>query len=193
MFMDFSYVDMKIWYWMPESSFGYFLGRPIYSMLFGTIYIAGSTVFYLWVKKFFKKDIHINKRGGKIFILISILLFILLSLLKLPAYTRYLPIFTIFVSGIFMLVSKKFVINEPGMLATILTTMVFSIVWNNIARIYGIYDWHRESIFGYIFGMPFDEYLFAILVTPTIIITYTSLDSLTHKSIFQRFKELFIH
>lgn len=178
MFMEFTYSEMDIWYWVPESSIGYFLARPIEDILFATILITAPVVFYHWISRFFKKTIYLSKKTGLILLISAGLFLIIFETFQVPTYTKYLPIFSLFVVGLLLINIPQITIKPFSVLSTTATVLLFSFIWNNLARIYNIWGWNQEAIGQFVLGMPIDEIFFVLFMIPGIIIIYQVFDCL---------------
>ena len=172
MFMEFAYFEMNIWYWIPESSIKYFLARPIEDLLFATFLISTPITFYLWIEKFFKREINLNKKTGLLFVIISIVSVVIFEIIEVPLYTKYLPIFSFFMLGILLVNVSKIKIKPLAILTSTITVLIFSFLWNNLAKNYNIWGWNPHAIGRFILGMPIDEIFFVFFIIPGILISY---------------------
>lgn len=182
MFMEFAYFEMNIWYWVPESSIGYFLARPIEDMLFATFLITTPVVFYYWTLSFFKKEILLGKKTGLIFLISTVFLLLIFEILQVPTYTKYLPIFSLFVAGLLLVNIPQIKIKPLSVLSTTTTVLLFSFIWNNLAITHNIWGWNQEAVGLFILGMPIDEIFFVFFMIPGIIIIQQIFDDLLKRS-----------
>jgi len=176
MFMEFSYLEQNIWYWVPESSVLYLLARPVEDILFAIILIIAPISFYLWTTKFFKSSIDIEPQLGIFIIIFSIINTLIMSFFNLAGYTRYILIFSFLPLGILTSISKGYRLKILSLILTTLIVLIFSFIWNSLAVKYNIWGWNRENTISYIGDIPIDEIIFVIIVIPSIVGIYLACD-----------------
>jgi lycopene cyclase domain-containing protein len=117
------------------------------------------------------------------FVLLIVGLLLFHALYFLPAYTKLAIVFLILPS-IFVLCRKQAHIDRGRIWVTLVLAILAGIVWDNIAIAFNIWNFPKESVSGWLLGVPLEEYVFAIFYTTVTLGIYTALPH------FQKYKLL---
>ncbi|MBI2607366.1 MAG: lycopene cyclase domain-containing protein [Candidatus Doudnabacteria bacterium] len=111
----------------------------------------------------------------KLVLILTILgLLVLILGSQLPSYTRLALVFLI-LPTLFVFLKNGNHIDKKKLLVTCFLAIIATIIWDNIAIEFKVWDFPMESVIGWLFGAPIEEYFFAFWIVAMSVGIYTSL------------------
>lgn len=93
---------------------------------------------------------------------------------SLPAYTQW-AIILLILPSIFFIIAEKRKLNFKKLAVISGIGVLMGIIWDTIAIRMNIWNFPKESVIGWLLGIPIEEYVFAVCFCIVVIGIYTSL------------------
>lgn len=121
-----------------------------------------------------KKILFANDSRHLVFWLCVIATILLMGFPNLPVYTRW-SFILLFLPSVFFIFRKGSRIDRKTLFLIWALTILGAILWDKLALAYNLWYFPPAGVSGYIFGIPFEEYIWGLSFSTIAVGIYTSL------------------